>query len=220
MRQAQSLWTIQELGAQVALALSADYGGPPNGRVREIPDQRTIRYYTTIGLLDRAAEMRGRTALYSHRHLLQLVAIKRLQARGLSLSAIQQQLIGLGDAALRRVAKLPDGVQPAQGAGPASAPSPATPREPFWTAAPASPSGQALDADQREVQGETAQPTNGSLPAVLQGISLDGDVILLFAPIRPVVDDDLQAIRTVAAPLLKLLQTRRLLGQTKPEETS
>src|SRR5262245_39472227 len=90
MTRTESLWTIQELGAQVALALSVDYPGPPNSRVRELPDQRTIRYYTTQGLLDRPAEMRGRTALYGRRHLLQLVAIKRLQARGLSLSAIQQ----------------------------------------------------------------------------------------------------------------------------------
>src|SRR3954468_22885713 len=95
-----SLWTIDELGAQVALALSVDYDGPPNGRVRDVPDRRTIRYYTTLGLLDRPAEMRGRTALYGRRHLMQLVAIKRLQARGLSLSEVQQRLVGLGGAAL------------------------------------------------------------------------------------------------------------------------
>src|SRR5262245_45243958 len=76
------LWTIDELGAQVALALSVDYEGPHNSRIREVPDRRTIRYYTTLGLIDRPAEMRGRTALYGRRHLLQLVAIKRLQARG------------------------------------------------------------------------------------------------------------------------------------------
>ena len=94
-RSPQPLWTISELGAQVALALSVDYQGPPNGRVRGVPDLRTIRYYTTLGLLDRAADMRGRTALYGRKHLLQLVAIKRLQARGLGLAEIQQQLVGL-----------------------------------------------------------------------------------------------------------------------------
>src|SRR5229473_6664662 len=100
------LWTIDELGAAVALTLSADYEGPPNNRVRDVPDRRTIRYYTTLGLLDRPAELRGRTALYGRRHLAQLVAIKRLQARGLSLSVIQQQMLGLGDAALHRLARL------------------------------------------------------------------------------------------------------------------
>src|SRR5438552_14836888 len=101
------LWTIDQLGAQTALALAVDYAGSPNGRVRDVPDRRTIRYYTTLGLLDRPAEMRGRTALYGRRHLLQLVAIKRLQARGLSLAAIQQELLGLNDASLRRLARLP-----------------------------------------------------------------------------------------------------------------
>ena len=76
----EPLWTIDELGAVVALALSVDYAGQANGRVREVPDRRTIRYYTTLGLIDRPARMRGRTALYGRRHLLQLVAIKRLQA--------------------------------------------------------------------------------------------------------------------------------------------
>src|SRR5262245_61423969 len=104
----QPLWTIDELGARVALALAEGYEGPPDGRVRDVPDRRTIRYYTTLGLLDRAAALRGRTALYGRRHLLQLVAVKRLQARGLSLAEVQQQLLGLADAALGRIARLPD----------------------------------------------------------------------------------------------------------------
>ena len=39
--------------------------------------------------------MRGRTALYGLRHLLQLVAIKRLQAKGYTLEQVQQALEGL-----------------------------------------------------------------------------------------------------------------------------
>ena len=96
-------WTIDELGAQVALALAADQIAMPNDRIREVPDLRTIRYYTTLGLIDRPLEMRGRTALYGRRHLLQIVAIKRLQARGLSLSEIQERLVGQSDAVLRRL---------------------------------------------------------------------------------------------------------------------
>src|SRR5579884_4235161 len=100
-------WTIDELGAEVALALSVDYEGAPNDRVREVPDRRTIRFYTTLGLIDRPAQMRGRTALYGERHLLQLVAIKRLQAKGLSLTEIQPRVVGQTDTALRRLAQLP-----------------------------------------------------------------------------------------------------------------
>ena len=100
----RGLWTIDELSAQVAEALSVGYQGVPSSRVRDVPDLRTIRYYTALGLLDRPAVMRGRTALYGPRHLLQLVAIKHLQAQGLSLAAIQERVIGLPDAALRKFA--------------------------------------------------------------------------------------------------------------------
>src|ERR671932_10436 len=91
------LWTLDELCAQVALALAADYAGQASGRVREVPDRRTIRYYTTLGLVDRPAAVRGRTALYGRRHLLQLVAIKRLQAEGRSLADVQVELAAAGD---------------------------------------------------------------------------------------------------------------------------
>ena len=101
----ETFWTIDELGERVAEALGGPgYDGVPSGRVRDVPDLRTIRYYTTLGLLDRPAAMRGRTALYGPRHLLQLVAIKRLQARGLSLAAVQERVVGLSDASLRRLA--------------------------------------------------------------------------------------------------------------------
>jgi hypothetical protein len=59
--------------------------------------------------------------LYGPRHLLQLVAVKRLQARGLPLVSIQQELAGATDTQLARVARLPAGVAagPVPGAAPA-----------------------------------------------------------------------------------------------------
>src|SRR5437763_16385611 len=136
------LWTLDELTAQVALALAVDYAGQPSGRVREVPDRRTVRYYTTLGLIDRPAEVRGRTALYSTRHLLQLVAIKRLQARGLPLAEIQSRLVGQPDSALRELARLPAGwgadqsarARPADGAEDRR-------RSAFWGRAPESDGG-------------------------------------------------------------------------------
>jgi MerR HTH family regulatory protein len=99
-------WTLDELTERVGAALSVGYDGQPSGRVRDLPDQRAIRWYTTIGLVDRPAAMRGRTAMYGPRHLLQLVAIKRLQAGGRSLVAIQAELAGATDTQLARVAQL------------------------------------------------------------------------------------------------------------------
>jgi DNA-binding transcriptional MerR regulator len=112
-------WTLDELAERVDIALAVDYPGQPSGRVRPVPDRRAIRWYTTIGLVDRPVAHRGRTALYGPRHLLQLVAVKRLQARGLPLVAIQQELAGATDSQLARVARLPESVAAGPRPGPA-----------------------------------------------------------------------------------------------------
>ena len=117
-------WTLDELAERVDDALAVDYPGQPSGRVRDVPDRRAIRWYTTIGLIDRPVAHRGRTALYGPRHLLQLVAVKRLQAKGLPLVAIQQELAGATDTELGRVARLPApaGAVPPVGPGTPAAP--------------------------------------------------------------------------------------------------
>ena len=48
---------------------------------------RTVRLYATQGLIDRPGK-EGRSAVYGQRHLLQLLLIRSLARRGLSLSAI------------------------------------------------------------------------------------------------------------------------------------
>jgi MerR HTH family regulatory protein len=196
-------WTIDELGAQVALALSVGYEGAPDSRTRDVPDRRTIRYYTTLGLIDRAAEMRGRIALYGRRHLLQLVAIKRLQARGLSLVEVQEHLLGLNDAALARLARVPD-LEPPPKVGPTREPD-ETRAASFWATPPTPVTAPPPPAD------EEVPPTPApGLP--WQGIPLGERVLLVFEPSRPPEEEDLAAIRIAAAPLLKLLNKRRLLG--------
>jgi DNA-binding transcriptional MerR regulator len=210
MPNTSGLWTIDELGSQVALALAENYNGTANGRVRAVPDLRTIRYYTTIGLLDRPAEMRGRTALYGRRHLLQLVAIKRLQARGLALAEIQRQLLGLSDTALAELAHLPanGGSAPDQIQHDESRPD-------FWKAPPVEPP----PAENHLVHADPClSARNDQSPLSLQGVPLGEEVTLLFAAVRAIEPDDIEALRTVAAPLLKLLRSRRLLGQRQERD--
>lgn len=195
---AAPLWTIDELGAQVALALSVDYDGAGSGRVRDVPDQRTIRYYTTLGLIDRPAEMRGRTALYGRRHLLQIVAIKRLQAKGRTLAELQAEMVGRTDVQLQRIAKLPDADTRAKDRA-AESPEPDDRRRAsFWARPPAAP--------EPAVSEPPSEPT-----AILQGIALPEGVTLLVPAIRGIEDDDLEAIRAAAEPLIKILHRRRLL---------
>ena len=101
-----------------------------NGRVRDVPNERLIRWYVTVGLVDPPLSRRGRVARYGRRHLLQLVAVKRRQAEGLSLAEIQAELAGATDEALAAVACVPE-------ARPASETlAPAAPNR-FWTRSPA-----------------------------------------------------------------------------------
>ena len=100
-------WTLEELCSVAERVLELAGVVSDSARVRSTPDERTLRYYTTIGLLSRPSAFRGRTALYLRSHLAQVVAIKRLQASGLPLSDVQLRLAGLTSTELEVVAKLP-----------------------------------------------------------------------------------------------------------------
>src|SRR6185436_7512840 len=95
-------WTIAELVEEAARRIAA-LPAPKNGQVRAVPDDRTVRYYGTIGLLDRPLAMRGRTALYGKKHVAQIVAIKRFQTMGRSLAEIQALWPTLADKTLSRM---------------------------------------------------------------------------------------------------------------------
>lgn len=127
-------WAMDELVHRAGLALAGSalagrYSGAPNGRVREVPDQRVVRWYTSIGLVDRPFGGRGRGARYGERHLRQIVAVKQLQGQGLPLAEIQARLAGIDDVALAELTPLPAdvlAVEPAAaGAAPAVADRPA-----------------------------------------------------------------------------------------------
>jgi DNA-binding transcriptional MerR regulator len=138
-------WTIGELSRRATAVLSAL--PQVNGRVRDVPGERLIRWYTTIGLLDPPLARRGRVAIYGHRHLLQLVAIKRRQADGRTIAQIQAELAGATDATLAAVADLPPGTLPSPPADPAAtgAARATDPASRFGTRRPAEPHGHGDD---------------------------------------------------------------------------
>jgi DNA-binding transcriptional MerR regulator len=191
-----AMWGIHELAPLVARALATDYAGPSNARIRELPDLRSIRYYTTLGLIDRPCGFRKRTALYGPRHLMQLVAIKRLQAQGRSLAEIQLQLCGLPDAALKEIARLPPGIVKVPEGAQAAEETERRDARPFWSQPP----------------GEVASPVPFPAPRQMIGMPLGAGVTLLVEATRPLEAADWEALRAAAAPLLETLQARRLLG--------
>jgi DNA-binding transcriptional MerR regulator len=202
----EPLWTLRELTAEVASQLARNYEAADNGQVRAIPDERSIRYYTTLGLLDRPATMRGRTALYGRRHLAQLVAIKRMQALGKSLAEIQGVLPTLDDATLARIA----GVEL-----PAVAPVRAA-RSSFWRdipslrEAPGSPSqGVADPIATAPAAPEEAIRARGFVPTWT--LPLAPGVMLTLTPARPPNDADADAITRAAEALRAELARRGLI---------
>lgn len=133
-----TLRTLSELVDDLAAAM-AGWPDPANGQVRALPDQRTLRWYGTIGLLDKPLSWRGRTALYGRRHRLQVLAVKRLQSAGWPVARIQERLLGADDEALAAVAD-EAATPPVQTE--AAAPAPRA-RTAFWAAPPAATSGSA-----------------------------------------------------------------------------
>ena len=111
--------TIDEFTSEVVRLLKRNHllGNQQDNRLSAAPDVRTIRYYTTLGLLDRPF-MQGKSAKYNRRHLLQMLSIKTLQVVSLPLAEIQKQLYGLSENELESVISLylPEVTQKPKGA--------------------------------------------------------------------------------------------------------
>jgi hypothetical protein len=236
-------WTILELAERAAETLaaaqpavpSADAGSPSgparaNGRVRDVPNERLVRWYVTVGLVDPPLSRRGRVAQYGRRHLLQLVAVKRRQAEGRSLAEIQAELAGATDEALAAVARVPD-TRPAPEALPTAparfwarqarqpgAAAAAGPVQPGAAAAagPVQP-GAAAGKPTGHLVGAAAyggQEDRGgamSLAGLVHGIRLaPGVTLLLEGAGREPSPDDITDIVNAAQRLLEELASRHL----------
>ncbi|MBM5786012.1 MAG: MerR family transcriptional regulator, partial [Cyanobacteria bacterium K_DeepCast_35m_m1_288] len=79
-------------------------------RLGEEITPRTVRLYATEGLIDRPGKD-GRRALYGQRHLLQLLLVRTLARRGLSLSAIAPLVAGDDEALQEQLSQLDDGLE-------------------------------------------------------------------------------------------------------------
>jgi hypothetical protein len=233
-------WTIAELAQLAAEALAtsgtlgpetpAAPGGPEgelgegsgagplraNGRVRDVPNERLIRWYGTVGLVDPPLSRRGRVARYGRRHLLQLVAVKRRQAEGESLAEIQAELAGLPDAALAAIARVPTlgpasvrqgSSWPAPGA---TIPATAGPGR-FWARQPQQPVAGAPATGTEQDGGDG--PTAG----LVYGIRLaPGATLLLDGLGREPGPEEMTRIVNAARPLLEQLASQGLAAFATP----
>jgi DNA-binding transcriptional MerR regulator len=213
-----SLLTLPEFAEAAARAVQASGAVPDNRQAKAVPAARMIRYYTARGLLPRPGT-RGRALVYGRRHLLQLVAIKRLQGQGMGLDEIGARLLRISDSDLEGLAAVADEAMPAN----LGEVDPARPTETsrtagrFWDAPLAM---TALSAAGREaaVTATSRAGRAGGVPAVSappsaapEATSKSVTEIRLSDSVRLLVEGDggglpsLDAVRAAAEPLLQLL---------------
>jgi DNA-binding transcriptional MerR regulator len=96
----EGLYKLSEL-----LALASE-------RLGEELSARTVRLYATEGLIDRPGK-EGRRAVYGQRHLLQLLLVRSLARRGLSLSAIAPLVVCSNQELLQQLNQLEGGAESA-----------------------------------------------------------------------------------------------------------
>jgi DNA-binding transcriptional MerR regulator len=179
------LLTLAEFAAAAANAVQASGAVPDNRQAKPIPAERMVRYYTARGLLPRPGT-RGRALTYGRTHLVRLVAIKRLQAQGLSLDEIAERLDEMSAAQVESLAAIPDAAMPPGLGDPEPAPEPARAAGPFWRTVP----DKVADV-----------PPAAPAVASLQAVRLSETVTLLIDGPLPALD----ALRRAAGPLLDLL---------------
>jgi len=70
------------------------------GTVTSVPDERTIRYYLAEGLIQSPEEKQGTALVFGYLHLLQLIAVKKLQAEHFPIRQIRELVAGKSEAEL------------------------------------------------------------------------------------------------------------------------
>jgi DNA-binding transcriptional MerR regulator len=105
-------WNLHDLATVAGAILESSGIRPINAAATARPNERTIRFYVTRGLVT-PPEGRGTAATYTYRHLLQVLGIKLRQMEGSTLAEIGRELSELaGDVLERRVAATLGGTLP------------------------------------------------------------------------------------------------------------
>jgi DNA-binding transcriptional MerR regulator len=102
MRQARFVGAA-ELAIEAAKILAESGLAQERGTVSEVPDERTIRYYLTEGLISPAENKQGTASVFSYRHLLELLVVKKLQSEHLPIRKIRSLVDGRTEGELERL---------------------------------------------------------------------------------------------------------------------
>lgn len=102
---------VAELAEHVGRILAESGPTQERGTVSEVPDERTIRYYLSEGLISPAEEKQGTASVYGYLHLLQLLAVKKLQAEHLPIRKIRELVGGRSERELERLVGIEGGAE-------------------------------------------------------------------------------------------------------------
>ena len=94
---------VAELAEEAAKILAEIGPVQERGTVRDLPDERTVRYYLSEGLLSPAEDKQGTASVFEYVHLLQLLVIKKLQAEHLPIRKIKELVVGRTERELERL---------------------------------------------------------------------------------------------------------------------
>ncbi|HEX8456561.1 MAG TPA: MerR family transcriptional regulator [Pyrinomonadaceae bacterium] len=94
---------VVELASQAARILTEIGTTQARGTVSEMPDERTLRYYLSEGLISPATEKQGTASVFVYSHLLQLLVVKKLQSEHLPIRKIKELVGGRTERELERL---------------------------------------------------------------------------------------------------------------------
>ena len=85
-------WNLRDLASLAGAILESSGVRPLNAAASSRPNERTIRFYVTRGLVT-SPDGRGTAATYGYRHLLQVLSIKLWQMEGATLASIADGVV-------------------------------------------------------------------------------------------------------------------------------
>lgn len=94
---------VSELAEAAKAVLESSTIQQDRNKVAKFPNERTIRFYLTEGLLPLAASTEGTSSVFTYTHLLTLIVIKRLQSQGLPIRIIQRIIADRNNAELEKL---------------------------------------------------------------------------------------------------------------------
>jgi DNA-binding transcriptional MerR regulator len=94
---------VAELAKAATTVLSKSDSNQEKGTVTEYPDERTVRFYLSEGLIPAPNEKKGTSTVFGYEHLLALLTIKKLQTEHLPIRKIREIINGKTEKELEKI---------------------------------------------------------------------------------------------------------------------